>query len=346
MRHVFLDTNVFVGKNFGFKWETLDSLQTYSLKGFVQIYITDIVYHEVKNRINNNIIEAKSALKAFKKKAKILNNIPAAHRLIKELDKETNEASGENMLELFDKYIKEAKIEIISTDKVSVEEVFKLYFERQAPFGSGKKKSEFPDAFSLVGLNNYILNKGLTMHVISSDRDYQNFCAEKSYYIMVESLDTLIKEISEEEYEEALTALLDYTHDNHEDIILEKVQDYLADETYFIEDDGDVSEIIINSLEIIDKDTAYTVLEVTETEIIAEVSLTIKIDLTGKISIIDHDSSFWDSEEKEYLFKEYMASNISSEAEIKVSLSLEVNYHTDEAVYNVLTINEGNGIWI
>lgn len=54
--------------------------------------------------------------------------------------------------------------------------VFDAYFAGVAPFGLGKKKCEFPDAFALELLNSYARKVGQKAIVLSRDKDFMNVC--------------------------------------------------------------------------------------------------------------------------------------------------------------------------
>lgn len=66
-----------------------------------------------------------------------------------------------------------------------------LYFDKKPPFGDGKKKSEFPDAISILSLKSY-LEDDEKIYVISEDKDLKEYCAVDPTFISVETLDKLL----------------------------------------------------------------------------------------------------------------------------------------------------------
>jgi hypothetical protein len=49
-------------------------------------------------------------------------------------------------------FFQDSEAEEIELPKSALKQVLDLYFARRPPFGEGKKKSEFPDAFVLEAL--------------------------------------------------------------------------------------------------------------------------------------------------------------------------------------------------
>ncbi|MFD6211418.1 PIN domain-containing protein [Peribacillus sp. NPDC060253] len=63
--------------------------------------------------------------------------------------------------------------------------IFKMYFKDIPPF-SKKKRDEFPDAFSLVALENWFKRQDEKVRIVSDDGDLKNYC-EESHTLIYES---------------------------------------------------------------------------------------------------------------------------------------------------------------
>jgi hypothetical protein len=70
-------------------------------------------------------------------------------------------------------------------------DLFVRYFEQLPPF-EVKKKSEFPDAASLLALENYAMNHGTQGIVVSKDGGWAAFAKESDYLYHVSTLDELV----------------------------------------------------------------------------------------------------------------------------------------------------------
>lgn len=72
--------------------------------------------------------------------------------------------------------------------------VFDRYFDGAAPFGKrNDKKAEFPDAMSLLLLENYAKENGTLGLIASNDGGWKEFAAQTQYLYYVSSLDDLAK---------------------------------------------------------------------------------------------------------------------------------------------------------
>jgi hypothetical protein len=147
-RHVFVDTSIFISANFNYSSRKFESLITLAQKDSIFLKLTDITVQEIESNIKKSLEGATSALQSFKDKAYILRNLPFGP--FAEIFEGINFTEYEShLLQQFQNFIRDAKVEIISTEDVSTKIIFEKYFKRKPPFGSGKKKTEFPAWFKL-----------------------------------------------------------------------------------------------------------------------------------------------------------------------------------------------------
>ena len=78
---------------------------------------------------------------------------------------------------------KEAKAEILLAMKVDAATVFQKYFQKKPPFGPGKKKEEFPDAFVLTSIEDWCSWKNQKIYVVSTDGDMQSGCGDNGHLL-------------------------------------------------------------------------------------------------------------------------------------------------------------------
>ena len=74
-------------------------------------------------------------------------------------------------------FIKETGCEVLGdTAIVDIATVYDRYFAGEPPFGSGKKKNEFPDALALSALEQTAADRGIGILVVSQDGDWKAYC--------------------------------------------------------------------------------------------------------------------------------------------------------------------------
>lgn len=70
--------------------------------------------------------------------------------------------------------------------------LFEAYFGGQPPFGSGKKKSEFPDALALNALEQTALKRGAGVMVVSKDGDWVSFCEASDHLFLFSEIESAL----------------------------------------------------------------------------------------------------------------------------------------------------------
>ena len=85
-----------------------------------------------------------------------------------------------------------------------INRVVDWYFSVQPPFGKGKKRKEFPDAFILSTLESYFKDHKANIAVVSGDGDLRTACKMRPYIQHYDSLKDYVKafepELTKEEY--------------------------------------------------------------------------------------------------------------------------------------------------
>ncbi|NAX19106.1 PIN domain-containing protein [Vibrio sp. V22_P2S10T140] len=189
-RNVFIDTQYFVKSNFNFESISFLSLKELCQKEELRYLMTSVVEREVENKIELSIKEALGSLQSFKRKAHILSTIddPMLSSLFAEIREE--DVYGKSN-QVFHSFNADCNYEYVEADLIDAEKLLELYFDKKAPFGDGKKKSEFPDAISLLSLETY-LQDNEKLYVISDDNDLKAYCEGNERLIAVDSLEKLL----------------------------------------------------------------------------------------------------------------------------------------------------------
>jgi hypothetical protein len=223
-RNVFIDTQHFVQTGLYFDNPALKSFRELCEFGELFHITTSVVMREVESHINLSVKEALNAMQTFKRKARILSSLNDGH--IKSLFSEVLE---EDMYmkanDIFLEFIKGCHTKCIDASCVDSEAILNLYFDRNPPFGEGKKKSEFPDAFSLLSLKSYSNKKNEKIYVISEDLDVKSFCDSDSQLKSINSLAKVLDLYNE--HTNTITAEVKQYFVTNVVFVKEEIKDYL-----------------------------------------------------------------------------------------------------------------------
>lgn len=92
--------------------------------------------------------------------------------------------------ERWDKYIKDTGCKVLTdTDLVNIATVYDGYFAGEPPFGSGRKKDEFPDALALNALERIATDRGTGVLVVSQDGDWKAYCENSNRLYIVPEIE-------------------------------------------------------------------------------------------------------------------------------------------------------------
>jgi hypothetical protein len=126
------------------------------------------VDQEVRGKIAERPNQAQQALARFQKRAGFLEaaNCAALAGFFTNADPANLLKEG---VEVWERFLREAKVEIVSAADVSGSELLRLYFAKEAPF-SATKKDEFPDAITVLALEQWCRTRSATKLWSSSRR--------------------------------------------------------------------------------------------------------------------------------------------------------------------------------
>ncbi len=298
---VFLDSTEFNSNSFNFESYKLKSLGSRGQKGTVRIVITDIVYKEVLNSLLNYIEKAHTDIKGLilsEKFRTIRHLIPESAKAVEDIDFELLKTRSKEQL---DKFIKEAKIDIIDTGDVQVNDVLQLYFEKLPPFGESKKKNEFPDAISLIALRDWCKKTGNNIYIVSKDKDLTNLSHITNSFIELEDVGKFLEIVIEDEQQEKheFDKFIRFFSDSHRQEIQDQIEnvfltnefaasDYELDATFT---DPEVLNVTILSSYVINADEERIVLDVRA-----------KIEYQLRVKHLDYENAPYDSEDDRYIY--------------------------------------------
>lgn len=185
---------------------------------------------------------------------------------------------------------------------VKSEMIFEKYFNSIPPFSTGKKKSEFPDAFVIEAAKQYLSeHTNEILLVVSKDSDWEKSFENERNVVICDSISSANKMLN------SIDCILD-------NAILEKlytkmyeemensIHSLAESESYIIGDYESLDDIEIDIVEI---NTIYNYipLKITRSSILMKVTVSLSVD--GSEIILDENNSCWDKEDGVYLFKSF-----------------------------------------
>lgn len=296
-RIVFLDTNVYISKNYQFLTHSLGSIKKLREAEEILLIVPDVTDSEVRSHIRAESAKAALALKHVKKEAMVIRNLPGApaHGIFTNI---TAEEIEQHLIDNWAHFLDGPGIERISVDTVAASRVFTRYFSVVSPFAAGGKEKEFADAFVLERLADFATERHHPIHVISTDKDLQKFCAEDNGLILSESVDTFIDavnvSVSIEPSAFAAEALAKIKDD-----VMSVVESRLPEVDYEIMSsdwNAELEETTIRSINFVRANLVY----VENDQCLYEIEYNVVIDTVETIK--DYDRSPFDHEDDSYPF--------------------------------------------
>lgn len=184
-----LDTDVLQSKGFKFEEPPLSQLPKQLPKN-MSLQFSPVVLEEILGHRMKPVADARAKLEAALAALKRLTGFDVAH-----IEK-TYEGDGLAAIarDKFENdvmaYVEECRGDLLEYGPGTAENVFQLYFLQRPPFEE-KKKSEFPDAASLVLLEQYANMHSVKGVVVSNDQGWAKFCESSEVLYCVRSIEEL-----------------------------------------------------------------------------------------------------------------------------------------------------------
>lgn len=184
--YAFIDTEAFRAAGLDWRSRTWKSLIDLAENGTLLPVITSITTREVEARLTEALMEAEAAAK---KHSAVFGQFGEGYPFGAGEEKHGDRRS--ELLSRFRKFLKKAKFTDIPIE-ADVDAVLEDYFAGAPPFGEGKKKSEFPDAFVVASLLAWLRPGRPKMYVVGKDPDMVKFCAGRDDLIKLDSVAELL----------------------------------------------------------------------------------------------------------------------------------------------------------
>ncbi|MBR3613912.1 MAG: DUF4935 domain-containing protein [Clostridia bacterium] len=283
---IFLDTNVFGRKEkydfeHSYRNNILSMLKRYSN---IEVYLPSIVVEELKKHIKESIDNDQNNIKSIYVKRKLPHNF-------------YEETLQENLQKL-NEFIEKNKIKILDCEKyLKISDVNRWYFNKEKPFETSKPK-EFPDAMIISAIVNFLKeNKYENVYIVSEDKGFNESIKSKIDCIIVNKLETILKEFFDfSTYEYRLV----------EDYI--KANNILLNKNYLEFESANINDIINVNIEKYHLNTCEIIYDQKENESIV-VKVNYNIGLSGEIFVFDPYESIYDKDDDEYIYPIYKTAN-------------------------------------
>jgi hypothetical protein len=229
----FLDTSVFAGQQYNYTSAVLTSFVPVAKKAELKILLPDPTSREIARQIKERSADALKALDDARRKAPFLakwKHFPSKQSPL------TQWEVGRFAQTEWNHFLSQFQVEKLGYDGVSIPKVMTWYDSIRAPFGEGKKRKEFPDAFAIEIVSLYAETHGICVAVVSEDQDMKKACEHYPSLLYFQSLAKLTELllVGETKLEE-LRAILSGSLDALEEAVHEQINEfgtYIYDEGY------------------------------------------------------------------------------------------------------------------
>lgn len=290
-RNVFLDTQVYFASGFNLSKTSLARLKELCQENLVKLYVTDIVKLECRAHLRDAVKKATNGLRAFQRHGVILKNISSGGLppLFADLEEDSIQQQAWTQ---FEDYLASCQAIDVSCRDVNPEGIFDLYFRGAPPFGTGKKKSEFPDAFSFSSVAQTVGED--RCYLVTGDSDVKNL--EDQRLIQIESLEKFLDLFNraEETLTEQLLEALSKATKQLEQEVKEALE---CDGAYSdAEPDAEVTEFSVDNIDV----EEVLILKVRPRE--ADLSVWATVKYSATLQEPAYDTATYDREDDFYIF--------------------------------------------
>lgn len=326
----FIDTSVFFKENFTAS-RSFHRLLEFAEKKEIDLIITDIVYGEV---LSNQAKKVNEAIPKIKKTYNERNKEGGVFRCYDDLSnlffkpKLEKDSLIAQFKEKFDSIIKKCHIKVINSKETKVGEIFDRYFKKEPPF-SEKKKNEFPDAFSLKTVLEFVKsNKIRNFYIVSQDLDYLTEDTKKItvFKEVKELLNECIRKNEESEKLSAIDKMYEEAIENL-DYFRNSIEKLFEDHIYSVEYNPDTSNVVesVDDINIsgISFLRDYNLLEIEERYAVLETN--VRINYTVEYTYLDYSMAHYDKEDDRWYGVDSRKDMINGSQDFRGVLKIDYN---------------------
>jgi len=171
---MFIDTSILDGQNYNFSSAATSAFLKVAKDQKLTLLLPDPTRREIERHIHQRSQDVIKALKEARRKAPFLKKWKGwpAERSDPVLNHELRKIATDEWIS----FLKHFEVQDLGYEGVVLTNIMDWYDAKQAPFGTGAKRKEFPDAFTLAALLAYAARNGVSVAVISKDKDFDRAC--------------------------------------------------------------------------------------------------------------------------------------------------------------------------
>jgi hypothetical protein len=205
---VFLDTSILAGQQYNFTSAALATFIPVAKEKKLPLLLPNPTQREIMRQTSERSIAALRALEEARRKAPFLSKWQHFPKLPDSRygDWEVKRVA----MDEWKAFLKQFAVVELGYEAVRIETVMSWYENVRAPFGQGKKRKEFPDAFAIAALAAYGKKTATYIAVVSEDPDFKAACDHFPYLLYFPSLPVLTELLlgTDKAVEEARTLVL------------------------------------------------------------------------------------------------------------------------------------------
>jgi hypothetical protein len=282
------------------------------------VFLTDVTVEEVKANIREEVEISVQKHQSFLAKSKILHNSSSADVKVT-LAKLDGSALVNELVGQFEAFLKVAKATILKAGELKAGPILENYFSQKPPFGKGKKKSEFPDAFVIEALRGWCSKEKSELYVVSGDGDMQGACDKSGPLYSLPRLADFLDSLSSD-LEEETTAFVRAQIIKRKGEIMKRITKDFPDRGFTITDVADfhsnVDDVSVTHVDLQDDD--FEVIEVSDGS--ATITAMVRISYEAYLIYGNEDTAAWDHEDG-YFFIDTVNKTVELENESEVQIT-------------------------
>jgi len=335
MKYLSFDTNFIIQYRYNFDNDFFKRILNYVNKGIVKIILSSVVDYEIKKHLTDHLSKA---VNDYNKCCEDLSFLQDTINI----NKMNSDSLIKDALIKYENFKKEYSIEIIGFNYSKTENIFKEYFSNCGVFKEGKKKNEFPDAFAVDSILNYV--KDDEIMILSYDMDWHKKLFECGFELVEDDHVCSKKNKIFKKYQYILSYLADFVvnssddasnyfkeHlDAYENLVKDAINSTIS-ELQYPRDDAEITDYGVEDLSF---DSCETVI-IDDKKMGAIISLKITYYIIS--SYDDYDNGAWDSEDKEYIFLPHYITKYVIEDTVNIFVIFNYSYDING---NLLVSNE------
>jgi len=334
--NVFIDTSIFRSHNFNINSKSFFVIKSLCKSKRVNLIITDITIEEIKAKLSELIGETESIIKKTRAKVGILRNLESDDYKFLFEEFKTEEVYNQ-LIDKIMNYFDQCDVEIIRATEIDPKSIFSDYFKGRPPFGKGKKKNEFPDAFVIAAIDEWSKKTGNKIYIVSGDQDFKDVQSVNKNLIYLKSLKKFIELVLSDD-----NVLVEFVHDlinNNKDKILAAIEKEIKHCEMVVMDADSDAEAFIEDASIIDL-YDIAVIELSENE--ATINANVRVSLDVFVNCFDPDSWYKDSEDGTIYYWDKIEDTFEREMDFEVEFNIKFNkIDMDDIEISRVLINKG-----